>query len=160
MRIFPAMTLAALALASCNDTSASAPEPSASEVSAPVSVAPEPSASPTPSVIDTIAPKQIPVAVQGRWGLVANDCDPSRDDAKGLLTIGPDTLTFYESRATLGEIKEIDASRIRASFDFAGEGMTWTHDEVLDAQDGGKTLVRREYGEDAAPGPLRYMRCP
>jgi hypothetical protein len=160
MRIFPAVTLAALALASCNDTSAPAPEPSASEVPAPGSVAPESSASPTPSVIDTVAPTQIPAAVQGRWGLVANDCDPSRDDAKGLLTIGPDTLTFYESRATLGEIREIDESRIRATFEFTGEGMTWTRDEVLDAQDGGKTLVRREYGEDAAPGPLRYTRCP
>jgi hypothetical protein len=160
MRIFPAMTLAALALASCNDTSAPEPEPLASEASAPASVAPEPGASPTPSVIDTVAPTQIPAAVQGRWGLGANDCDPSRDDAKGLLTIGPDTLKFYESRATLGEIREIDESRIRASFDFSGEGMTWTRDEVLDAQDGGKTLVRREYGEDAAPGPLRYTRCP
>jgi len=28
-----------------------------------------------------------------------------------------------------------------ADFAFTGEGMTWTRDEVLDAQDGGKTLI-------------------
>ncbi len=158
MRIFPTVALAALALASCNDTSEPAPDSPASETAVPAM--PEPSASPTLSAVDTVAPKQIPAALQGCWGLGPNDCDPSRDDAKGLLTIGPDTLTFYESRARLGEVKEIDDSRIRASFDFAGEGMTWSRDEVLGTQDSGKTLIRREYGEDAAPGPLRYMRCP
>ena len=161
MRIFPAAALAALALAACDDTTAPAPKPSVSEAPPSASTAPSPSATPAqPSAVDTPEARQIPAAVQGRWGLVANDCDPSRDDAKGLLTIGPDTLKFYESRAKLGQVKEIDASRIRASFAFSGEGMTWTRDEVLDAQDGGKTLIRREYGEDAAPGPLRYSRCP
>jgi hypothetical protein len=162
MRIFPTVALAALAVAGCNDTSAPAPAPStdAAAVPEPAPATPPPRASPAPTSADTPAATQIPAAVQGRWGLVANDCDPARDDAKGLLTVGPDTLRFYESRATLGPIKEVDATRIRATFAFTGEGMTWTRDIVLDAQDGGKTLIRREYGADAAPSPLRYMRCP
>lgn len=161
MRMFPTAALAALALAGCNDGAAPAPEPSASETSQAIPALPMPSeTAASPTAVDTAAPKQIPAAVQGRWGLVANDCDQGRDDAKGLLTIGADTLKFYESSARLGQIKEFDDSRIRASFEFSGEGMTWSRDEVLDAQDGGKTLIRREYGEDAAPGPLRYTRCP
>ena len=28
------------------------------------------------------APKTIPGAFQGRWGIGSNDCDPKRDDAK------------------------------------------------------------------------------
>ena len=37
--------------------------------------------------------------------------------------------------------------------------MTWEREVVLDVQDGGATLVRREYGDDAAPGPFRYAKC-
>ena len=45
----------------------------------------------------------------------------------------------------------------RASFDFTGEGMTWQREETLELQDG--TLIRREAGQDAAPGPFKYTRC-
>ncbi|MBN9507289.1 MAG: hypothetical protein J0I69_14845 [Altererythrobacter sp.] len=111
----------------------------------------------TPS--PTPVPSTIPAAIQGRWGMVPADCDPARDDAKGLLTIGPTKLEFYESVGTLTSIAEASASRIRASFAFTGEGMEWQRDETLDVQDNGQTLIRREYGEDAAPGPLRYSKC-
>jgi hypothetical protein len=40
-----------------------------------------------------------------------------------------------------------------------GEGQSWTRRMVLDAQDGGKTLARREQGPDAMLGLLRYSRC-
>ncbi|MCB2076696.1 MAG: hypothetical protein KDE55_03250 [Novosphingobium sp.] len=101
----------------------------------------------------------IPPPVQGRWGLVPGDCASDRGDEKGLLTIGPDKLEFYESVALLGTIKERDESRIRATFTFSGEGETWIQDVVLDAQDDGKTLIRRDYGHDAMPGPLKYTHC-
>ena len=101
----------------------------------------------------------IPTAIQGRWGLVPADCTSTRGDAKGLLTVSATTLTFYESRGTLTRIRERSDMRLRADFAFSGEGMTWTRDEVLDIQDGGKTLIRREYGEDALPGPFKYARC-
>jgi hypothetical protein len=107
----------------------------------------------------TPAPTEIPATIRGRWGLVPADCDPARDDAKGLLTITAEKLEFYESVGTLDTIMEAEPSRIRAAFDFEGEGMTWQREVVLDVQDNGATLIRREYGEDAAPGPFRYAKC-
>ncbi len=101
----------------------------------------------------------IPEALQGRWGLVPADCTTTMGDEKGLLTIGPKTLKFYESRATLGEITERSDTRIEARFAFEGEGMTWEYDEVLDLQDDGETLIRREYGKGAMPGVLKYGAC-
>lgn len=103
---------------------------------------------------------RIPSAVQGRWGLTSADCEPGRADAKGLLVIDGTTLEFYESVGTLDEIEEARPSRIRAAFDFSGEGMTWERDMVLQVQDEGRTLVRQEFGDEAAPDPLRYTRCP
>jgi hypothetical protein len=103
--------------------------------------------------------QSIPQVVQGRWGLVPADCTTTRGDEKGLLVVGPDSLKFYESHAKLGAIAERSDTRIRATFAFTGEGMEWTHDVVLDAQDGGNTLIRRDYGPDAEPGPFKYTRC-
>lgn len=120
------------------------------------SVAPVPG---EPADTGTPAPTDIPDVMRGRWGLVAADCDPARDDAKGLLTIGAEKLEFYESVGTLDTIMEAEPTRIRAAFDFEGEGMTWDREVVLDVQDNGRTLVRREYGADAAPGPFRYAKC-
>jgi hypothetical protein len=126
------------------------------EMAANSSVAPVPS---PPPDTGTPAPTDLPAVMRGRWGLVAADCDPARDDAKGLLTITADKLEFYESVGTLDTIMEADPTRIRAAFDFEGEGMTWQREVVLDVQDNGATLIRREYGEDAAPGPFRYAKC-
>lgn len=157
-----APALALLALAACNSGE---PEPAATE-GAPAA---EPTAAtPLPSMVPPVTPEtpsaqvtanQIPAAMQGRWGLVPADCEAGRADAKGLLEIGPTRLKFYESMGTLTTITEGTDSRIRGKFSFMGEGMEWQRDQVLDLQDGGKTLIRREYGEDAAPGPLKYTKC-
>ncbi|SMF78619.1 hypothetical protein [Allosphingosinicella indica] len=126
---------------------------------------PAPSASPMPEPTATATPDElsgtatIPAALRGRWGLVAADCTSTRGDAKGLLRIAADTIRFYESRAKLGRVVERDRSRIVADFDFEGEGQTWERRLTLDGQDGGKTLIRRDQGDDAMPGPLRYTRC-
>lgn len=101
----------------------------------------------------------IPKTLQGRWGLVAADCTSTRGDAKGLLEVSADQLKFYEAVAKMGTIKEAGGTRIRASFSYSGEGQSWTQDVVLATHDGGKTLTRRDYGPDAAPGPLTYSRC-
>lgn len=122
-------------------------------------VTPDPATGEPEQSADQPMPRTIPEPVQGRWGLVPADCEPGRSDAKGLLVIDATTLRFYESVGRLAEIEERDASRIRAAFAFTGEGMTWRRDEVLDAQDEGQTLVRRQYGENAPPGPLKYRRC-
>lgn len=114
-----------------------------------------PSASPTPAAGEDA----IPQAAQGRWGLVPADCTSTRGDAKGLLTVSPTTLKFYESVGKLGAIEQRADDRIRAEFAFTGEGMNWTRDLSLAVQDDGKTLVRREFGADAAPRAFTYTRC-
>src|SRR5437868_4439151 len=58
-----------------------------------------PAKAPAASTEQPAATVSIPAALQGRWGLAPNDCTSTRGDAKGLLVIGPDQLTFYESRA-------------------------------------------------------------
>lgn len=122
---------------------------------------PDPSEAPPPAVPEPdigTGDKTIPTAIQGRWGLTAADCTSTKGDAKGLLTIDATTLRFYESLGKLARVRERDASRIVADYKFIGEGMNWDRLMVLDAQ-GGDTLIRRDYGEGAAAGPLRYTRC-
>lgn len=142
----------ALALAACSpepadDAAGEVAEADAAETPAPV-----------PAPEETVA-AAIPAAAQGRWGLVPADCTSTRGDAKGLLIVEADKLRFYESVGRLGKVSESGAKRIRATFSFTGEGMEWMRDEVLEVQDGGTTLIRREYGEDAAPGPFKYAKC-
>ncbi|MBA3676584.1 MAG: hypothetical protein H0W74_04180 [Sphingosinicella sp.] len=101
----------------------------------------------------------MPAALRGRWALTPNDCTSTRGDAKGLLIISDKQLRFYESRATLGRVEESGPNRIEADFSFTGEGQEWQRRTTLEGQDGGRTLIRRESGQDAMPGPLRYSRC-
>lgn len=101
----------------------------------------------------------IPDAALGRWGLVPADCTSTRGDAKGLLVVGPTRLDFYESRAVIRDVEERSPSRIVGTFAFTGEGVEWTRRIALEVEDGGKTLVRRELGEDAAPGAYEYVAC-
>lgn len=174
MRTPTLLTLAtALALGACSqepadpapDASSPGDLPSQSEKPSleapPAAVTPSQTITPlpTPTPAATVAAMEIPEAIRGRWGLVPADCTSKLGDAKGLLTISAGQLKFYESVAKLGKVKEADDSRIRATFSYSGEGQTWTQDVVLDAQDGGKTLIRRDYGADALPGPLKYTRC-
>ena len=51
------------------------------------------------------------------------------------------------------------ANRIVADYKFSGEGVEWNRRMQLDLVDGDKTLVRRDEGEGAAAGPMRYTRC-
>lgn len=126
---------------------------------------PETAGAETPTPAETLAPgalppaSTIPAAIRGRWGLTLADCEPGRDDAKGLLTITADKLDFYESVGTLDDVKELGESRIRAEFDFVGEGQEWQRDMTLEAREGGTVLIRREDGVDAAPGDFRYTKC-
>ncbi|MET1754656.1 hypothetical protein ABVV53_04170 [Novosphingobium sp. RD2P27] len=166
----PLVTLAAtLALSACSKSSdepevvASTPAVAETAQVVPLAepveseAAPMPSA--TPSASDAAADDAIPPAIHGRWGLVPADCTSKLGDAKGLLTVSARQLKFYESVAKLDRVKEVEGGRIRGAFTYSGEGQTWTQDVVLDVQDGGKTLIRRDYGKDALPGPLTYTRC-
>jgi hypothetical protein len=99
----------------------------------------------------------IPQPYQGRWGLVAADCDPARADNKGLMTVAADKLGFYESRATPKQVRQVGGNQIQADLDYSGEGQTWSRVATLTLEEGGRVLVREEAGETPL---LRYQRCP
>jgi hypothetical protein len=98
----------------------------------------------------------IPAAFRGRWSLVPDDCDPARDDAKGLMVIDADSLTFYESRGVPTHIAVLTPDKIMLDLDFTGEGQTWTRTTTFTLLADGKTLVREETDPITA---LRYHRC-
>jgi len=111
-----------------------------------------PAASPTP-----VAASGFPQAFQGRWGLGVNDCDPARDDSKGLMVVSADAVGFYESRGVPSRIEATTPTRLVAEIAFTGEGQQWTKRTAMQLQDGGRTLVR----EESDPAQLlRYARCP
>lgn len=120
---------------------------------APVSPVPLPTASATPVAA-------IPAAFAGRWGMVANDCDPNRADNKGLLTIVGNRLSFYESRGEAKTLRQTEPTRITFDLPMSGEGMTWSEPTTLTLLDDGKTLVREVTGSPDRAGSFRYSRCP
>ena len=135
------VSMLALALAACGSNE----EPAAEE--------PVATATPTP------LPTEIPADYQGRWGMTAEDCTGDTAAAKGLLEITASELKFYESVGTLGAVTGATGDRFRGEFAFTGEGMSWERDVVLDLREGGKILVRREFGEGASPEAFDYTRC-
>jgi hypothetical protein len=141
--LLPVSALAiALALAACGSNEEPTPEQSAA-------------ATPTPTPL----PTEIPAGYQGRWGMNAEDCTGDAAAAKGLLEITGSELKFYESVGTLETVTGATGDRFRGEFAFTGEGQEWQRDVVLDLREGGKILVRREFGEDASPEPFDYTRC-
>ena len=94
----------------------------------------------------------IPSQYRGRWGMNANDCDPKRSDAKGLITIGEKTVGFYESKATLKEQRPAIATSFSGLFAFTGEGQNWQ--KVMTFTRTGDTLKRAE-----EEGTFTYRRC-
>lgn len=116
-----------------------------------VPLAPPPAPSPTASPVAAL-----PEAFQGRWGMVANDCEPGRADAKGLMTVSADLLRFYESRGRVERARAPRPGTVELDLAFTGEGQAWNRTETLTLTDGGRTLVREER-EPA--GSYRYTRC-
>ena len=94
----------------------------------------------------------IPAQYRGRWGMVANDCQPGRDDAKGLITIDGKTVKFYEAVATLKEQRPAIATSFAGQFDFTGEGQNWQ--KVMTFTRTGDALKRAE-----EEGTFTYKRC-
>ena len=133
--------------------------------SEPEAPAPQDDAAATPAANEAAAPAEaaagdaqaIPAGMQGRWGLTAADCEPGGGDPMGLVTIDAGTIRFYESLATLGSVEEYSPDRLRGTFGFEGEGMTWQLDMLLELD--GDTLVRTEFGDEARPEPSTYIRC-
>ena len=107
------------------------------------------------NAINTVEPATaaaIPATYHGRWGMVANDCQPGRDDAKGLITIDGKTVKFYEAVATLKEQRPAIATSFAGQFDFTGEGQNWQ--KVMTFTRAGDALKRAE-----EEGTFTYKRC-
>lgn len=106
-----------------------------------------------------IGGQAIPVAIRGRWALKAEDCGARPGTDLTALVIDAKTLRFFESAGDLARVRDRDANRIVADYKFSGEGQQWDRLMLLGLADGGKTLVRRDYGDGAAPDAMRYTRC-
>lgn len=162
MKHFALLLLAApLALAACSDPS---PEPSASATPslAPMvseSEAMAPPVAPGASEAAPVAAATFPAAMRGKWAMGQADCDPSTGADKGALTISEKSVKFFESVADLTNAKIATPTEIRAVFDYEGEGMKWQREASYKLEDGGKTLVLTEFGDDAPQGPRRHSRC-
>lgn len=154
--LLPAMTM--LMLTACSPESDSKAPRGEATSDAELTGLPDPL--PAPTATPSIAARVIPVAMQGRWGLVPGDCTSTRGDAKGLLLVEPTGLKFYESMAQLGAVAERSNNKIRATYAFTGEGMDWSRDMALELGNDGNRLVRREFGAEAIAVPLSYTRCP
>src|SRR3546814_15417418 len=100
MKTFPLITGAVLAIAlSACSGGKRAPEPAASSDAGAEAAGASTSPASTAEVEHSI-----PESLRGRWGLVPTDCTSTQGDAKGLLTVSGDTLTFYESAEDHGTI--------------------------------------------------------
>lgn len=157
MRTFVTVTSLLLAAACSEPAPESAPEADTESQAAPPDE-PGSGIGGGASTLPAGADGTIPAELHGRWGLVPADCTSTRGDAKGLLTIGPRELKFYESRGLLGEVKPPEAGEFQASYAFTGEGMEWSRDIAFARGLDDNTLILRETGANAEP-PLTYTRC-
>ena len=105
-----------------------------------------------PSPPGTPEASMIPSQYRGRWGMVEADCDRSRSDAKGAITIGERTIRFYEAVATLKEQRPAIATSFSGLFAFTGEGQNW--EKVMTFTRTGDSLKRAEES-----GTFTYRRC-
>ena len=159
--------LAALALAGCGGSDQIANDANTEALPAPATAnsfepngTPPPAnaaAAPQPTPANAATPQaagKFPAALQGRWGMVPEDCTSTRGDAKGLLIISETDMRFYESRAVPTANVETSNNSISADFSFTGEGMSWTKFESLQLQEG--RLVRTVSTPMAS---YTYARC-
>ena len=148
-----------LAIAACGKRDPVAPDANAGAVlPAPNKPRPDPMGGPPANAVPQPQPLKpaaaIPQALQGRWGLTPGDCTSTRGDAKGLLVVTGDKLTFYESRAVPAADIDADADSISGTFDFTGEGQSWTKYQSLKLND--RKLVRTETHPNTS---FTYARC-
>lgn len=154
----PVVAVLTLLLAACggrDDPSPKEVDVAIANANAQAEAAGDKEASPAPVPAATPTVSEIPMAFHGRWGMVPADCDPARDDAKGLIEIDASSLKFYESRARLTEVTQNAPENFTGTFAFSGEGQEWTRSEKLQLTGSSNTLIRSSDGED-----YRYTKCP
>ena len=94
----------------------------------------------------------IPAHYRGRWGRTPADCTAARGFGEGLMTVGANSIQFYESTASLQEQRPAIATSFSGVFSFTGEGETW--ERVITLTRTGDTLKRAQ-----ADGTFTYRRC-
>ena len=98
----------------------------------------------------------IPAAFRGRWGMVPDDCTSTRGDTKGLVTIDPTSIKFFESRGTLTKVTLDAPENFTGTFAFTGEGQSWTNSQNLKLTGSSNTLVRSQADVSQS---FTYQRC-
>lgn len=98
----------------------------------------------------------IPAAFHGRWGMVPADCTSTKGDTKGLITIDPTSIKFFESKGTLTKVTLNAPENFTGTFAFTGEGQSWTNSQNLKLTGSSNTLIRSE--TDVAQS-YSYKRC-
>lgn len=165
MRFAMIGTVLALPLAACGGGSGAAGNNSQQAATAQAEPAAALTEDPDNELVPVTLPspvtvKAIPAAFQGRWGMVANDCDPKRADNKGLLTIAGDRLSVYESRGVATGIRSEGDMRVLFDLPMSGEGMSWTEATILTLKGDGRALIREVTAPADRVGSFRYQKCP
>ena len=142
-----AICAAVLLLAACSEPAENVPAIENAALANGGDPRPRPSAS-GPAVAE------LPAAFRGRWGLLPADCEAGRSDNKGLVTVEPKALIFYESRAVPQSIVQTGPNAVSMDVAFSGEGQEWRRTVRLEARD--NVLVREE---DSPRLSLTYRRC-
>jgi len=109
---------------------------------------------PIPAAAGASPVPDLPAGMLGRWGMTPGDCTSTRGDAKGLLIIEPQLLRFYESRAVPTADVQGDNTSASGTFQFTGEGQSWSKYESLQLQ---KTLLVRTESNPTAS--FTYAKC-
>ncbi len=99
----------------------------------------------------------LPGTIQGTWAMGTGNCGARNQNQ---IVIDARSVQFFEGRAALTQITEYEATRIAGKFEYKmADGKTRPYQFTLDAQDAGKVLIMRQYGEGAPAGILKYERC-
>lgn len=104
-----------------------------------------------------IAITRFPGAYVGRWGQNANDCQPGRSDAKGLMSVQGSLVKFYESVGTMRKGTRESTVSVKGDFEFMGEGQKWEKPMQFKLDKDRKQLVRTDMADGSK---TIYTRCP
>jgi len=153
--------LALLALAACHGGDSARPSHQDNEAAAAIgnaiatnSTAAKLEGLPVPQPTAHALGYQIPTSFVGRWGMTKADCDPDSPAVKGLLTITPKGLKFWESEGDVADITRHSPYDITLRLDMTGEGQSWTSTTRLTLDAAATQLVRTENNRS-----YRYQRC-
>ncbi|MDP1619185.1 hypothetical protein [Phenylobacterium sp.] len=136
--LLPTLALVLL-LAACSPGEEAQPRPASA-----------PSADPGAPAISITAPP----AFQGEWNADLAACGGGGDESR--LTIGADTIGFYESQGQISATRLQGEGRLAVEAMMSGEGETWVDSRVFQISEDGQTLTDVTEG---STGMVR-RRCP